>query len=191
MQSLQLTWNTRLGLLYTVFEFASQSVRSGDVLSGYLFLVTDRNSTVGFIQGVNGVLQASALSEHSRTAKSLLAAAISWCRHRSLLHTELTYLSLAMSSHDRLLVRSPPLPLGTDNASRVCAALCSLPSRLPCRQMPQGCHAACFCCVWGSCWGQPACGRVLAAANALLLSGPVIHGAVPWVLQPPSRKHLC
>ena len=58
MRSLQLTWNTRLGLLYTGFEFACASVRAGDVLSGYLYLVTGKNSTVGFIQGVNGLLQA-------------------------------------------------------------------------------------------------------------------------------------
>ena len=106
MQSLQLTWNTRLGLLYTVFEFASQSVRSGDVLSGYLFLVTDKNSTVGFIQGVNGVLQASALSGHRRTVRCLSPAAISWCCHASLLHTDLTCLSLVVCSHYGLRVCS-------------------------------------------------------------------------------------
>ena len=40
-------------------ETASQSVRSGDILSGYLFLLSNSTSTVGYIQGINGVLQAS------------------------------------------------------------------------------------------------------------------------------------
>ena len=38
-RELHLTWNTRLGLIWTALEFASVSIRAGDVLSAYLYLV--------------------------------------------------------------------------------------------------------------------------------------------------------
>ena len=33
------------------------SVRAGDVLSAYVYLLTKDNALVGFIQGVNGIMQ--------------------------------------------------------------------------------------------------------------------------------------
>ncbi|KAK9790334.1 hypothetical protein WJX73_002596 [Symbiochloris irregularis] len=57
MQEGGLSWNVKLGLIWTTLETASMSCRSGDVLSGFLFLKTKENSIVGFIQGVNGLMQ--------------------------------------------------------------------------------------------------------------------------------------
>ena len=38
-------------------ETGSQSIRSGDILSAYVYLYRGSNSEVGYIQGVNGVMQ--------------------------------------------------------------------------------------------------------------------------------------
>jgi hypothetical protein len=48
---------TQLALWWSFFEFASASVRSGDILSGYIYLSTGSNSVIGFVQGINGVVQ--------------------------------------------------------------------------------------------------------------------------------------
>ena len=50
-------YNIKLSLWWTVFENISASIRSGDALSAFLYLTTKKNSIVGFIQGINGVLQ--------------------------------------------------------------------------------------------------------------------------------------
>ena len=47
----------QITLIWTLFETGSLSVRSGDVLSQYIYLCTHRNSTVGYVQGVTGVAQ--------------------------------------------------------------------------------------------------------------------------------------
>jgi MFS family permease len=49
--------NVRLTLWWTWVETASSSIRSGDVLSAFIYLRTGDNSTVGYIQGVNGAMQ--------------------------------------------------------------------------------------------------------------------------------------
>ncbi len=49
--------NVRLSLWWTVAENVSGSIRSGDALSAYIYLITQRNSVVGFVQGINGTLQ--------------------------------------------------------------------------------------------------------------------------------------
>ena len=51
----------QLGLFWTVVETASMSIRSGDVLSAYIYLLTGTNSDVGFVQGVNGGMQVTCL----------------------------------------------------------------------------------------------------------------------------------
>lgn len=50
----------QLGLSFTFFETASASIRSGEILSAYIYLITKSNSFVGYVQGVNGILQARA-----------------------------------------------------------------------------------------------------------------------------------
>lgn len=52
-----MNYNVRLALWWTLLENASASLRSGDVLSVLLFLATRSQVAVGFVQGVNGVLQ--------------------------------------------------------------------------------------------------------------------------------------
>ena len=52
--------NVRLANAFSVVETASMSMRSGDVLSVYILLLSgDRigNRIIGFVQGINGVLQ--------------------------------------------------------------------------------------------------------------------------------------
>jgi hypothetical protein len=48
----------QLALWWCLFENASASVRSGDIFSGFIYLISGSNSTVGFIQGINGCMQA-------------------------------------------------------------------------------------------------------------------------------------
>lgn len=50
-------WFVQLSLWWTLLETGSQSIRSGDILSAYAFLSTGSNVEVGYIQGVNGVMQ--------------------------------------------------------------------------------------------------------------------------------------
>lgn len=52
-----MNYNIRLSLWWTVLENVSGSIRAGDSLSAFVYLLTGKNSTVGFIQGVNGVMQ--------------------------------------------------------------------------------------------------------------------------------------
>lgn len=52
-----MNYNVRLSLWWTVVENVSGSIRAGDALSAYLFLLTKKNSVVGFVQGINGILQ--------------------------------------------------------------------------------------------------------------------------------------
>ena len=47
----------QLALWWTLFENASASLRSGDIFSAFIYLYTNSNSTVGYIQGINGILQ--------------------------------------------------------------------------------------------------------------------------------------
>lgn len=49
--------NVKLALWWSLLENCSASVRSGDVLSALLFLLTGSNTTVGLVQGANGVMQ--------------------------------------------------------------------------------------------------------------------------------------
>ena len=48
----------QLALWWSLFENASASVRSGDIFSGFIYLISGSNSTVGYIQGINGCMQA-------------------------------------------------------------------------------------------------------------------------------------
>lgn len=65
----------QLGLSFTFFETASASIRSGEILSAYIYLITKSNSFVGYVQGVNGILQARAIltSETACAASSCFA----------------------------------------------------------------------------------------------------------------------
>ena len=54
-----LWWHLQLALWWSLFENASASVRSGDIFSGFIYLISGSNSTVGYIQGINGCMQAS------------------------------------------------------------------------------------------------------------------------------------
>ena len=59
LTSLRLHWlcYAQVALVWSLFETGSASVRSGAVLSAYIYLCTDRNSTVGYVQGITGVAQ--------------------------------------------------------------------------------------------------------------------------------------
>lgn len=48
---------SQIALIWSLFETGSASVRSGAVLSAYIYLCTNRNSTVGYVQGVTGIAQ--------------------------------------------------------------------------------------------------------------------------------------
>lgn len=50
----------QLALHWSLWENFSASIRSGDVLSAYLYLLTGDNAVVGYVQGANGILQARA-----------------------------------------------------------------------------------------------------------------------------------
>ncbi|CAL8471361.1 g10903 [Coccomyxa elongata] len=52
-----MNYNVKLALWWTLFENASASLRSGDIFSAFIYLYTNSNSTVGYIQGINGILQ--------------------------------------------------------------------------------------------------------------------------------------
>ena len=47
----------QLVLIWTLFETGSASVRSGAILSAYIYLCTGSNSAVGYVQGVTGIAQ--------------------------------------------------------------------------------------------------------------------------------------
>ena len=47
----------QLILLWSFAETASASLRAGDVMSAFIYLSTGSNSSVGFIQGINGIMQ--------------------------------------------------------------------------------------------------------------------------------------
>eukprot|EP00887_Chlorella_sp_A99_P005555 scaffold1.g5555.t1 len=49
--------NVRLALWWSLFENASVSLRSGDILSALLFLETKSQGVVGLVQGLNGIVQ--------------------------------------------------------------------------------------------------------------------------------------
>ncbi|GAB4822716.1 hypothetical protein N2152v2_009762 [Parachlorella kessleri] len=49
--------NVKLSLVFSLFENFSSSVRSGDIMSAYLYLITKDNSVVGYTQGLNGIAQ--------------------------------------------------------------------------------------------------------------------------------------
>ena len=55
-------WHLQLALWWSLFENASASVRSGDIFSGFIYLISGSNSTVGYIQGINGCMQACPVS---------------------------------------------------------------------------------------------------------------------------------
>ena len=57
LHPLAMNYNVRLSLWWTVLENVSGSVRAGDALSAYVYLLTKRNSVVGYIQGINGIMQ--------------------------------------------------------------------------------------------------------------------------------------
>ena len=54
----------QLALWWAALENASASVRSGDIFSAFVFLVTSSNSWVGYIQGINGCCQVRMLQAH-------------------------------------------------------------------------------------------------------------------------------
>ena len=51
------SWNVRLGIAWTAVEFASRTVRGGDIVSVLLFQQTGSHAAVGYVQGVNGIMQ--------------------------------------------------------------------------------------------------------------------------------------
>lgn len=54
----------QLGLAWTALELASVSVRSGDCLSAFVYLVKGSNSWVGYVQGINGIMQVHTSINH-------------------------------------------------------------------------------------------------------------------------------
>ena len=60
-----LLWQLQLALWWSLFENASASVRSGDIFSGFIYLISGSNSTVGYIQGINGCMQASLIASYT------------------------------------------------------------------------------------------------------------------------------
>ena len=50
-------WFSQVALVWSLFETGSASVRSGAVLSAYIYLCTNSNGTVGYVQGVTGIAQ--------------------------------------------------------------------------------------------------------------------------------------
>ena len=60
-----LGWQLQLALWWSLFENASASVRSGDIFSGFIYLISGSNSTVGYIQGINGCMQASPVGSYT------------------------------------------------------------------------------------------------------------------------------
>ena len=65
----------QLALWWSLFENASASVRSGDIFSGFIYLISGSNSTVGYIQGINGCMQAR---NDSHIFSSLIMAVSPW-----------------------------------------------------------------------------------------------------------------
>lgn len=55
----------QLGLAWSALEIASASVRSGDCLSAFVYLVKGSNSWVGYVQGINGIMQACTVVPNS------------------------------------------------------------------------------------------------------------------------------
>lgn len=51
------SYNVKIALIWTLFETGSASVRSGAVLSQYIYLCSGSNSTVGYVQGITGIAQ--------------------------------------------------------------------------------------------------------------------------------------
>ena len=53
-------------------------MRSGDIFSGFIYLISGSNSTVGYIQGINGCMQASPVGSHTvgRPADGLTMACL-------------------------------------------------------------------------------------------------------------------
>lgn len=62
----------QIALVWSLFETGSASVRSGAVLSAYIYLCTNRNSTVGYVQGVTGIAQVK-IPPHLPALASLVA----------------------------------------------------------------------------------------------------------------------
>ena len=52
----------QIALVWTLFETGSASVRSGAILSAYIYLCTGSNSTVGYVQGITGIAQVRSLT---------------------------------------------------------------------------------------------------------------------------------
>ena len=52
----------QIALIWTLFETGSASVRSGAILSAYIYLCTGSNSTVGYVQGITGIAQVHTFS---------------------------------------------------------------------------------------------------------------------------------
>jgi hypothetical protein len=52
-----LNYNVKLSLVWTALENVSGSLRSGDILSIYLYLLSGSNLVVGVVQGINGIMQ--------------------------------------------------------------------------------------------------------------------------------------
>ena len=61
----------QLGLAWTALELASVSVRSGDCLSAFVYLVKGSNSWVGYVQGINGIMQVRTATETIAKATNL------------------------------------------------------------------------------------------------------------------------
>ena len=52
------------------------SVRSGDCLSAFVYLVKGSNSWVGYVQGINGIMQARTIADEQRACPCIFRAAI-------------------------------------------------------------------------------------------------------------------
>ena len=75
-----LWWQLQLALWWSLFENASASVRSGDIFSGFIYLISGSNSTVGYIQGINGCMQASLVDSYTSMCPPLVWSrlALAW-----------------------------------------------------------------------------------------------------------------
>ena len=71
----------QLGLTWTALELASVSVRSGDCLSAFVYLVKGSNSWIGYVQGINGIMQVFTFRSYACMSAELHAYSSLRCRH--------------------------------------------------------------------------------------------------------------
>jgi len=98
----------QLGLAWTALELASVSVRSGDCLSAFVYLVKGSNSWVGYVQGINGVMQVHTIADNCCTG----------CLRVSRVQLQHMVFYHRFSSHDAVVASQmlTALPAGAQNS---------------------------------------------------------------------------